>query len=86
MHDVLTISGLEKFPNNTIKIYNRWGVLVYVTKAYNTQGNVFDGTSNGRATIEKDNKLPVGTYFYILDYEDLTNNMKSLTGYLYINR
>lgn len=86
VHDVLTISGLEKFPNNTIKIYNRWGVLVYVTKAYNTQGNVFDGTSNGRATIEKDNKLPVGTYFYILDYEDLTNNMKSLTGYLYINR
>ena len=86
VHDFLTISGLEKFPNNTIKIYNRWGVLVYVTKAYNTQGNVFDGTSSGRATIEKDNKLPVGTYFYILDYEDLTNNMKSLTGYLYINR
>ena len=86
VHDVLKISGLEKFPNNTLKIYNRWGVLVYVTKAYNTQGNVFDGTSSGRATIEKDNKLPVGTYFYILDYEDLKKNMKSLTGYLYINR
>ena len=86
VHDVLTIAGLENFPNNTIKIYNRWGVLVYVTKAYNTQGNVFDGTSNGRVTIEKDNKLPVGTYFYILDYEDGTNNMKSKTGYLYINR
>ena len=86
VHDVLTIAGLENFPNNTIKIYNRWGVLVYVTKAYNTQGNVFDGTSNGRVTIDKDNKLPVGTYFYILDYEDGTNNMKSKTGYLYINR
>lgn len=86
VHDVLTITGLENFPNNTIKIYNRWGVLVYVTKAYNTQGNVFDGTSNGRVTIEKDNKLPVGTYFYILDYEDETNKMNSKTGYLYINR
>ena len=86
VHDVLSITGLENFPNNTIKIYNRWGVLVYVTKAYNTQGNVFDGTSNGRVTIEKDNKLPVGTYFYILDYEDGTNKMKSKTGYLYINR
>ena len=86
VHDVLAIAGLENFPNNTIKIYNRWGVLVYVTKAYNTQGNVFDGTSNGRVTIDKDNKLPVGTYFYILDYEDGTNNMKSKTGYLYINR
>tara|TARA_R110002033_G_scaffold56090_4_gene105107 strand:- start:80207 stop:82225 length:2019 start_codon:yes stop_codon:yes gene_type:complete len=86
IHDVLTIAGLENFPNNTIKIYNRWGVLVFVTKAYNTQGNVFDGTSNGRVTINKENKLPVGTYFYILDYQDVTNNMKSKSGYIYINR
>lgn len=86
VHDVLTITGLENFPNNTIKIYNRWGVLVYVTKAYNTQGNVFEGISNGRVTVDKDNKLPVGTYFYILEYIDGTNKAKSLTGYLYINR
>jgi len=86
IHDVLTIRGLENYPNNTIKIYNRWGVLVYVTKAYNTQGNVFDGTSEGRVTVDQDNKLPVGTYFYILDYEDSQGSMKSLTGYIYINR
>ena len=60
--------------------------MVFVTKAYNTQGNVFDGTSNGRVTIDKDNKLPVGTYFYIIDYQDAVNNMKKLTGYIYINR
>ncbi|QLG47184.1 gliding motility-associated C-terminal domain-containing protein [Costertonia aggregata] len=86
IHDVLTIGGLENYPDNTLKIYNRWGVLVYVTKAYNTQGNVFDGTSNGRVTVAKDNKLPVGTYFYILDYKDETNNAKMLSGYIYINR
>lgn len=86
IHDVLRIDGLENFPDNTLKIYNRWGVLVFVTKGYNTQGNTFDGTSNGRVTIDKDDKLPVGTYFYILDYKDETNNTISNSGYIYINR
>ncbi|QXP55799.1 gliding motility-associated C-terminal domain-containing protein [Cellulophaga sp. HaHa_2_95] len=86
VHDYLTISGLENFPNNTIKIYNRWGVLVFVTKAYNTQGNIFTGSSNGRVTVQKDNMLPVGTYFYILDYGDASGTMKSKSGYIYINR
>ncbi|WP_422083981.1 gliding motility-associated C-terminal domain-containing protein [Ulvibacterium sp.] len=86
VHDVLQISGLENFPNNTIRIYNRWGVQVYTTNGYNTQGNVFDGTSQGRVTVDADNKLPVGTYFYILDYEDDTGNQQSLSGYIYINR
>ncbi len=86
IHDVLTISGLENYPVNTIRIYNRWGVLVYTTNAYNTEGNVFDGTSLGRVTVQVDNKLPVGTYFYILDYQDENDNMKSLSGYLYLNR
>ena len=85
-HDVLTIAGLENFPVNTIRIYNRWGVLVYTTNAYNTEGNVFDGTSEGRVTIAQDRNLPVGTYFYILDYEDVTGTTKSMSGYLYLNR
>lgn len=86
IHDVLTINNIEDYPNNTVKIYNRWGVLVYVTKSYNTTGNVFDGTSEGRVTVDKDNKLPVGTYFYIIDFEDPSGNMKQVSGYLYINR
>jgi len=86
IHDVLRISGLQNYPNNTLKIYNRWGVSVYMTKAYNTEGNVFDGTSEGRVTVDVDRKLPVGTYFYILDYELPNGELKSLSGYIYINR
>ncbi|WP_088342187.1 Ig-like domain-containing protein [Robiginitalea sediminis] len=85
-HDYLKIEGLELFPNNTIRIYNRWGVLVFTTRAYDTAGNVFDGTSQGRVTVQQDNKLPVGTYFYILDYEDDNGQMQTRTGYLYLNR
>ena len=87
IHDVLTIRGIENYPNNTIKIYNRWGVLVYATKAYNNDSNYFDGTSEGRVTVAKDNQLPVGTYFYILDYNPSEGGkMTTLTGYIYINR
>jgi gliding motility-associated-like protein len=77
IHDELRISGLENYPNNTLKIYNRWGVSVYNTRAYNTEGNVFNGTSEGRVTIDVDSKLPVGTYFYILDYELPNGETKS---------
>ena len=86
IHDTLTITGLESYPINTLRIYNRWGVLVYTTNAYNTEGNVFDGTSTGRVTVQVDNKLPVGTYFYILDYQDENGNGQSQSGYLYLNR
>lgn len=86
VHDVLEIRGLSSYPNNTVRIYNRWGVMVFQTKGYNTSGNVFDGTSQGRVTVDQDNKLPVGTYFYVIDYQDNGGSTKQLTGYIYINR
>ncbi|SHJ31461.1 gliding motility-associated C-terminal domain-containing protein [Arenibacter nanhaiticus] len=87
IHDVLTIKGIENYPNNTIKVYNRWGVLVYGTRGYNNSSNYFDGTSEGRVTVARDNKLPVGTYFYILNYAKTADGkMTTLTGYIYINR
>lgn len=85
-YDVLTIAGLENYPNNSLRIYNRWGVLVFSTRAYNTQGNVFDGTSQGRATVARDNKLPTGTYFYILEFQLDNGNMQQRSGYIYLNR
>ena len=85
VHDYLVITGLDTRTNNTLQIYNRWGILIYETQSYNTEGNVFDGTSQGRATIRKGDRLPVGTYFYILDYEDLDATWKNLSGYLYLN-
>ncbi|MEJ2162747.1 MAG: gliding motility-associated C-terminal domain-containing protein [Robiginitalea sp.] len=85
-YDVLTIAGLENYPNNSLRIYNRWGVLVFSTRAYNTQSNVFDGTSQGRVTVGGNNKLPAGTYFYILEFEVQDGTMLQRTGYIYLNR
>ena len=86
VHDVLRIAGIENFPDNTVKIFNRWGVLVFSTNAYGSNGNVFDGTSLGRVTINQDEKLPTGTYFYIISYENNVGNTKQLNGYIYINQ
>ncbi|WP_452223127.1 tandem-95 repeat protein, partial [Lacinutrix chionoecetis] len=84
-NDVFVIRNIELFPNNTVEIYNRWGVKVYSTTGYGQNGKYFTGRSNGRVTIQEDELLPVGTYFYILNYNNGTED-KSRAGYLYLQR
>ncbi|MGW9684420.1 T9SS type B sorting domain-containing protein [Flagellimonas sp. 2504JD1-5] len=79
------IRNIELFPDNKVIVYNRWGVKVYETEGYNNNSNAFYGISNGRATLKKNEELPVGVYFYTIEYSDSGNN-KSKAGYLYINR
>jgi gliding motility-associated-like protein len=76
----------ECYPTNTVEIYNRWGVLVYETKQYDNKQRVFDGTSEGRVTVDKSAQLPTGTYFYILNYTDKKGNNHHKEGYLYLTR
>ena len=85
VHDILTITGLEERSNNSIQIFNRWGILLYMTDSYNTAGNYFEGRSLARLTSDKEEQLPSGTYFYIFVYEDITGESKKLSGYLYLN-
>ncbi|MBU2997934.1 gliding motility-associated C-terminal domain-containing protein, partial [Cellulophaga baltica] len=85
VNDFFSIENIESFPNNTVQIYNRWGVVVYEMSGYDNVSDVFTGTSNGRVTISTDSELPVGVYFYIVKYENNGQNL-SKSGYLYINR
>jgi len=80
------IRGIECYPNNTVEIYNRWGVLVYSIDQYDNNDRVFVGYSNGRSTIKQTEGLPVGTYFYILKYQDSSKTPHEQSGYLYINK
>ncbi|MFD0796118.1 gliding motility-associated C-terminal domain-containing protein [Maribacter chungangensis] len=79
------IRNIEQFPDNTVEIYNRWGVKVFETNGYDNISNAFKGVSNGRATVKVNEELPVGVYYYIINYRD-TGQGKSKSGYLYINR
>ena len=74
------IDCISRYPNNELAIYNRWGNVVFQQIGYN---NTWDGTSNGRATLYTEEKLPVGTYYYILDLGD---GSEPRTGWVYINR
>ncbi|MCZ8216269.1 MAG: gliding motility-associated C-terminal domain-containing protein, partial [Cyclobacteriaceae bacterium] len=76
----------ECYKNNTIEIYNRWGVLVFDADNYDNETNVFKGVSGGRATIKKSEELPTGTYFYILKHKNIDGNSYTRQGYLYLTR
>lgn len=84
LNDTFHIKGIDKYPDNMVEIYNRWGVKVFETKSYNESDNMFRGYSDGRATINRNEKLPTGTYFYILKYNN-TKKVVEKSGYLYIN-
>ena len=86
LNDVFMIQNIERFPNNTVQIFNRWGVEVYSTKGYNPEtGNVFKGFSDGRATVRRGERLPTGTYYYIVTYERDGGEIRKLASFLYIN-
>ena len=93
INDVFEIDNIGNtacYPENTLEIYNRWGVLVFETKNYNNQSNNFEGISRGRTTVKTSSGLPTGTYFYILNYTsvdgigNLQTNKKD--GYLYLTK
>ena len=85
-NDLFVIRNIENYPNNTVRIYNRWGVLVYEVDGYGQNDKVFRGVSNGRVTIQQSEELPEGTYFYILRYANTAGEEKQRSGYLYIKR
>lgn len=84
INDTFHIKGIDKYPDNEVEIFNRWGVKVYSAKSYNETDVMFGGYSDGRATINRGDKLPTGTYFYILKY-NTGKQVKEKAGYLYIN-
>ena len=58
VNDQFRITGIQAFPGNTLKVFNRWGQEVIGRKGY---ANDWDGKSdNGQA-------LPDDTYFYVLN-------------------
>jgi len=93
INEVFVIDNIDDtacYPENTVEIYNRWGVLVFETKNYNNQSNNFEGISRGRTTVNQSSGLPTGTYFYILNYSSIDGNgkveIKKLDGYLYLTK
>ena len=81
-NDIFTVSCIEAYQNNIVRIYNRAGSLVYQHRGYDNQTVFFNGFGNHGLYVGK-KELPDGTYFYIVDKQ---NGDQPLSGYLELLR
>ena len=77
INDLWLIQGIEAFPDNEVKIFNRWGNLVFNTRNYNNNNIAWRGESDGRGSAAERN-TPETTFFYIITI----NGLHPLTGYV----
>jgi gliding motility-associated-like protein len=68
-NDTWVVSGIGQYPDHEVRVFNRWGHLVFQQKNYQ---NDWEGTWQGQP-------LPDGTYFYQIDLGD---GEQPLSGYL----
>ncbi|RAV27452.1 hypothetical protein DN748_18625 [Sinomicrobium soli] len=78
-NDTFVIDGIQLYPNNTLEVYNRYGNLVFRTSGYD---NDWEGIANKSGAIMEKDRLPGGTYYYVLN----TGTGIKKTGWLYIAR
>jgi len=83
-NDCWIIPELEKYPKNVLKLFNRWGNLVYEKEGYVNQ---FCGISNVQIdskSVNEEGEIAEGTYFYIIDLG--VDEFEPYTGYMQIKR
>ncbi|MER3373326.1 MAG: gliding motility-associated C-terminal domain-containing protein [Allomuricauda sp.] len=73
-NDAWIVPGIDNYPNNVVKVYNRWGHEVFATRSYR---NDWEGFYKDR-----NEKLPAGSYMYIIDLGD---GNAPLQGWIFIN-
>jgi len=80
-NDFWIIDGLEESPNNSVRIFNRYGQQVFEKINYT---NEFSGIANtGTLITNQSAGLPEGVYFYLVTLDDLE---LEYTGFLFLDR
>ncbi len=77
MNDVLHVKNIELYPDNHLYIFNRWGLQVLSKQGY-SNSDPWDGRF-------KNQQLPDGSYFYILQVK-INGTVEKRTGYIEIRR
>ncbi len=81
-NEVWWIEDIEKYPNNRVQIFNRWGNKIFDMKSYNNQDRAW-GSQSSIGLVVGNAGVPDGTYFYIIDLGD---NSASRKGYVMVHR
>lgn len=79
VNDFFTIDCIELYPDNTLKVFNRYGSKVFEANEYS---NDWDGTPNQGLLHDSGQLLPVGTYFYFLEVH---STGQLLSGHFYLS-
>ena len=80
-NDSWYILSIENYPGNNVKIFDRWGLLVYQKEHYENDIAPWDGRANSGQQSGK--LLDQGTYYYMLD---VGGEIKLLSGFVMIVR
>ncbi|WP_419212558.1 gliding motility-associated C-terminal domain-containing protein [Maribacter sp. X9] len=74
VNDTWVVPGIENYPFNVVRIFNRWGHQVFETVTYK---NDWEGFHKGNRE-----RLPAGPYLFIIDLGD---GSASIQGWVYLN-
>jgi gliding motility-associated-like protein len=82
-NDVIEIPNIVYYPQNSLKVFNRWGNLVYEAAPYK---NDWQGECNQSASVGEE--LPSSTYYYILDLGEVMEDGAKMVfnGFIYLKR
>ena len=76
-NDVWFIGGIDTIPDNTVRIFNRWGELIWKGDKYDNLKVAFSGKNmNNQDVVE-------GTYYYTID---LSTRKKHYVGWIELSR
>ena len=78
------IEPFDQIKNISVEIFNELGQKVYQSKNYQQNGESFRGIANVSGVVAKGKRLPSGTYFYILKYQDLKGISHDKKGFLFV--
>ena len=85
-NDYFHIEGIEKYLENTVRIYNKGGLKVFDVVGYDNKSQSFRGFTKGKVAVKKSLELPVGTYFYFIEYTDENHQLQRKKGWLYLKK
>ncbi|MGQ7868134.1 T9SS type B sorting domain-containing protein [Sunxiuqinia sp. sy24] len=83
LNDYFEILGIGGYERVSLKIFNRWGNLIYESKNYGLGGDGFWDGKASKGIRLSDGHVPTGTYYYILN---LGRGKEKVSGFVYLDR
>lgn len=72
-NDTWEIWNIDRFPDNKVEIYNRWGSLVWETENYTNDDGWYGQNMSGK-------DLPIGTYFFVVTINNNPSHEEPYSG------